>query len=557
MRIELDLGPQVLSVSLPEETAWSEEQLESELSATPPRDACRTFLPAAVLAAKAKAFDDGLMAAVERAARDGAGCLPSKSRFVAELAAAMATDGRAAEDGAFLRLALAMGVAGADPPVVRRLAPAVAEARAAFLADALRSKPLGIYTWSADLAAVFRGDRALQAPFDVAGDALALALRIAMRPDWSDAYRRHLELAERLTNPLAKPDLRPLVAAVARGDDPARLATRGMCPFPPSASHETDLVKQLYGDQPIPEGFDLIAELAARVRDGRIDLTPGPEAGWYGHQTFAFEPLVAPERAPEAARLRLDDAYRAHLGGLFRSLLAMTRETHVKQLEIPAAGCAMAGEPPVVVKPDLALEPLAEHYERRAVGYGFVAELLRAALGEGALAALRRLTPEGEGAIPLDRELADMEALHLAACAVVRRQLGMDPPGAAQDEAPFTEWLAGLERDADVARDTRLMVPLYHDVGRDKTKVLVVLGWATRSVEVGFARPPVVRMASAGIMGRLRRQPEVELRSVRHALSYPVSAEILVKRLRDRDELRALCDRHRTASAIVRELERG
>ncbi|WP_437786923.1 hypothetical protein [Sorangium sp. So ce1097] len=59
--------------------------------------------------------------------------------------------------------------------------------------------------------------------------------------------------------------------------------------------------------------------------------------------------------------------------------------------------------------------------------------------------------------------------------------------------------------------------------------------------------------------GREASPPEVDVRFgvLAHDLAYPVMAAITVDRLLDRDELRALCDRHRTRSAILAALEGG
>ena len=43
---------------------------------------------------------------------------------------------------------------------------------------------------------------------------------------------------------------------------------RALSFFPASRAHETDLVKKLYGDRPIPEGFNLVEEMVRRIRSG-------------------------------------------------------------------------------------------------------------------------------------------------------------------------------------------------------------------------------------------------------------------------------------------------
>ena len=77
------------------------------------------------------------------------------------------------------------------------------------------------------------------------------------------------------------------------------------------------------------------------MRSGEVNLEPTGESGWYDHQTWSLEPLVVPDRTPEAARLELGKRYRKHLEDLFRGALALARETHVKQLAV--AGAAVPG----------------------------------------------------------------------------------------------------------------------------------------------------------------------------------------------------------------------
>src|SRR5262249_17198798 len=139
--------------------------------------------------------------------------------------------------------------------------------------------------------------------------------------------------------------------------------------FPPSRAHETDLVTKLYGNRPIPDGFSLVDEMIRRIRSGQIQLKPTEQSGWYDYQTWAIEPLVVPERTPEATHLQATESYRKQLVELFKGILALTRETHIKQLVVPMAGAAAPGlpkRPEIHIRPDLTVEPLATFYRRRA-----------------------------------------------------------------------------------------------------------------------------------------------------------------------------------------------
>ena len=134
--------------------------------------------------------------------------------------------------------------------------------------------------------------------------------------------------------------------------------------------------------------------------------------------------LACLEKEPEGSRLRFNPPYRRHLDELFKGVLAVTRETHVKQLEVDLAGAAGFGlkNLPVFVSPSLSVEPLATYFERRARGYAFVRDVLQDA---GLLDTMHRVTPTGPVARPLDEELAHIEALFRSAAAVVRQELGL------------------------------------------------------------------------------------------------------------------------------------
>src|SRR5262249_41654080 len=127
---------------------------------------------AATLLLKAKQFDDGLHAAVELAAQQGAGRFPGKMTWLQSLAAAADHPAAAATiHGAGHRGGLRMAAPESLQEAVRT---AVTE----FLGNPLLAKPLGFYTWSEPLRAVFRQDRFLQQPLHAdTADALTRALK--------------------------------------------------------------------------------------------------------------------------------------------------------------------------------------------------------------------------------------------------------------------------------------------------------------------------------------------------------------------------------------------
>jgi hypothetical protein len=510
--VQLDLSPQLLSLAIPNEMTFREG--EDELAPT-----CGTvlggsaflgrmplgFVSASMLALKAKLFDDGLCAAAELAAQ------PSKEKLLAPLVDVAPV------------IAAAVRLGGLDAPSFQN----VESVTEAFLANELASKPLGFYTWSAPLRRIFQQDRLLQqelTPSDVA----AVTATLNAAPTLKAAYSAHLDFVSKLTNPPVSdmPDLRQ---------------PNGRYFFPPSQSHESVLATRLYGDRYIPDGWSLADEVLRQLRDGSLTVDPTDASGWYDFQTWALEPLVALDRMPEGARLTIDDGYRRQLDDLFKAILALTREAHVKQLMVPRLGAAMRPrEVEVVVRvtPELTIEPTRTYYERRAVGYEFVRRVLESL---GPLRLMYRMTDAGPVTRPLDEELEEMTALFRGAAAVAGEELGMEK-AEGPEAARFRAWAT----EPDIADDVRMMVPVFFDHGRAQSKVWAILGWATRRLMISYVARPIALV----LKGRAR----VEFHPASRVIAYPVFAEAYVSRVLDRDEFRAHCDRYKTPRSILEHL---
>jgi hypothetical protein len=564
-KVELDLSNQVLAVEAPIDWDLDFERVEpgpseAPLSATLGPIDVTALVSASVLAHKAKIFDDGLSAAVELAAQEGSGRHGGKAALLAALGRTLAgADPSVAGSAQSLLLGAArvgqVPVDGAPPEVAAGAQRAVR----AFLADKVRSTPVGFYTWSRQLGRIFQQDRMLQSEIDTAGiRAVASALRAD--PSARAAYEHHLRFVSRLTNPFASPDLRTLLEAWDRGN--ADAPEGGMRFFPPSVARETELIKKLFGTDSIPDGFVLADEMIRRIRSRELDLAPGDESGWYDYQTWALEALVTPERMPEGERLHLDEEYRKLLVELFKGLLTLTRETHVKQLEISVAGLAVPHrEVYIDIAPALSAEPLVTFYLRRALGYRYIRGVLEDTFGPHELERLYRLTEAGPVHMSLSAELTGIETLFLGAHVSVSRELGLvsDPAtgsDASANEAAdrFAAWLRELESDPDLNLDLRAMVPVFYDVERRKPKVWAFLGWARRPITVSFARPPQATIYDS--KGRLLLDhPPIRWDALHADLPYPVSAELYVDRILDRHEFRKLCDSCGTRSEILRHLD--
>ncbi|MGD9368273.1 MAG: hypothetical protein PVH87_21415 [Desulfobacteraceae bacterium] len=558
--VRLDLSTQMLGLDIKADRGWGEQRGEVEADLYPTLKGiphAMDFVSASVLAAKAKQFDDGLYAAVELLCQRGTKDFISKREILRRVLETLRDlEGEAGLDvesltycRGFIHAAASIGGQRLkETPAVERLSEKI---RSDFIRKGeLRSKPIGFYTWTEELSQIFQQDRLLQKELTPA-EARIMARGFSEGKGTLKPYRAYLSMVEKLTNPFP-PEYCHLAESAKIG--------RAKCQFsffPPSRAHETELIKRLYGDRPIPRGFSLIDAMIQKVQAGEIDLTPGADSGWYDHQIYALGPFVLPESMPEAKNLRYGQRYKQELVDLFKATLALTRETHIKQLEIPLAGAA-APSPALKIYPELTVEPVATFYLRRARAYRFVRELLKSTFGEDALIEAHRQTASIGAKKPLYQELLDMEALFHGVYLIVAEEIGMEAApnlwaggvrGNRADKTLAGKWLGACAHDPDVGTDNRMMVPVFYDVQRKKTKVWVVMGYAVKPLSIWFEQIPEARVTDA------QGQPataELEFEGTEKSLVYPVSAELYVSKLLNRNEFRTLCDRHKTPSAILK-----
>lgn len=570
-RVQLDLSTQVLWLDIPGDRSfgWPGDQSkgkdEAPIARTLSEINSQGFVSASMLAQKAKQFDDGLYAAVELAAEQGSGRFKGKLSLLRNVAVALEALKQTPAGNPPEVIFAACKMAGMKISVPQQLQKAVQDTTQEFLKDPLRSKPIGFYTWGKELGAVFRQDRMLQTELNGKEGIEALVKILKGNPSDRSTYEAYLSLVAKLTNPLPYPDLRGQIIGLEQGKPDA--PSKGIFFFPPSRSHETDLIKQLYGNRPIQENFSLVDEMIKRIRESSLQLRPTAESGWYDYQTWALEPLVIPEKMPEASHLDFAESYRKQLLELFKGILALTRETHIKQLEIPTVGVApfmRPSKPVIPIYPELGTEPLATMYLRRSQSYRFIRTVIEETFGSDALAKMHRLTITGPVKENLDEELRLMETLFYGAHVSVCQEIGMPFPtslplgsskGAGADAAEFQAWRASLKNDPDLGRDVRMMVPVFYDIMRKKTKAWVFLGWSSRPVTVSFANRPKAKVFDQA--GNEVRVDSVDLRfdSTKHELAYPVTAEVYVCTILNRDEFRQLCDKYKTRSAILANLK--
>jgi hypothetical protein len=518
-----------------------------------------------LLDGKAKQFDDGLYAALDQAYYEGV-----KDKVIGHVDVVRRLYDKVGPNSVASPF-LAAGLELAGVKVEGADAKKKEELLAGFRALETESKPIGFYTWSDTLSKCFQFLRFFQHRFRGADLHVPVALAQALAQDKAllADYQRGLALFTRLTNPhqcLAVADLvgvkhldaNKLVQLCAE----KKVNDQAVALYPPSSSRETELFDKLFPNM-LPANVDLMKELIRRLRSGEVDLKPNEASGWYEYQVYALETLLLPEKGMEKDKLLLTKSYKERMLEAFKALITKRRETHVRQLG--AAKKDVAAPPPPVdsVKPRLRIEPAPSYYLRTARAYAFLANFLEATAGKELLQSLHGLKKDGERSPALLPELHDMRDRFYGFYLVSADDIGLKP-ALAKDEGVdqekcyklATDWLATAFDDPDLAVDTRVLVPIFVDVPRQKTRVWVTLGVRLTKLEARYARPPQLKPANGSLDWK-----EVEpgkLEGANYLIAVDEFAEVELNGLKvlSREELRKICDEQQTKEKIIEALAR-
>lgn len=409
------------------------------------------------------------------------------------------------------RAAASLKLAGEAPDLAADLQAAQDEVLADFTADALRSKPIGFYTWSDPLRTIFQADRMLQSRVELSRDevpddraireATLAAQAMAGQPGLGEAYDRVAKFYERMTNPFMAYSPTAIAAAkpaelswdaLASSPDSRRAlydrlkATRPAGMFmefsllPPSRSVETTL----FAEDPPPDG-DMMAHFIRRIREGKVSLAPKSDSGFYQYQQHALEALLTPDKNPEGQKIAFGEKYLKRLEEAFKTGIAKARETHAKQI---GWGVAPTSAPPPPLKPRFFVEPIVTVYKRYGDMYAFLEREVLPQFPAEALAQARPLKEGGEGDRPLPEEIATAKRLMYGLYLVGTANLGLTPdaslPLSAEERAAALSeaktWLLSYHQDARLAADTRVAVPVT--VAEPTPGRKVIRFWGTAGV---------------------------------------------------------------------------
>ncbi len=526
---------------------------------------------------KAKQFDDGLYAAVDLALFQGMeggfqgvadglqGLADRRFGHIAMVKRLLEAVEPKSSAAAYLAAGLTLG--GVDTRVTNdseRI-----EFIRKFEANPALSKPIGFYTWNDSLKRCWKFMRFFQEPLDekspVVGDLVkAIQTDRALAAESQQSAR----FFGKLTNPLSRLTITDLIGvdrtsraelSALRGRRGVKEDSHGASLFPASTSRETELFNKLF-PRGIPAGADLMNALIRRIRSGEVDLAPRESSGWYDHQVYALETMLLPERGEERNKLLLTKSYKKRMLEAFQALITKRRETHIRSL-----GPKSAARPRRLnsISPRLRIEPCLSYYLRTARSYSFLQNFLLASLGEETLKRLHGLRPEGDRPDDLLTELARQRdlfyGLYLVSCDDIGHASTLKPEELSDPDRCYEAALAWLSQvadrtDPDLAQDTRVAVPIYVDRFRQTTRLWITLGVRLTRLDASYAKPPRIKPANGSGDWEVVEARLLKVADYLIAVDEFAEVEIATLTPPDRDELRRICDTHKTKEKIIQAL---
>lgn len=459
-----------------------------------------TILPSVNLVqGKAKQFDDGLYAALEKAYYEGVrGTFPGHVDFFHRLAESL-PDQHPANPLLSAGLSLAgVEIKTHDETVRQRFL-------WEFERNKLASVPLGFYEWAPELRSCYRFLKFFQTQSEdlvsergTPGTLRMLSEHLKSQSGLLAEYRQIVDFYAHLTNP-------PLMYSLA--DVPPidtdwiplsqQRAKRGLRTelviIPSSTMVEQRLFDRLFATG-LPPGTNLMSVLINNIVEGQIDLTPTDESGWYDHQIFALETFLLPRNGQESVKLCLTANYKRRMIDAFSASITKIRETHIRQGGMAAPGCAAPErrpDPLLSYAPHLRIEPQATYFLRMARAYGFIRKYLIETVGSESLAKLHGLRANGQRELDLNRELEWQQHFLYGLYLIAMEDIGLRPK-LLEGELPELEkayqiaenWLANYAKDLDLTVDTRVIVPILTETLGPRGDVTHTHVWATTGVRL-------------------------------------------------------------------------
>lgn len=271
------------------------------------------------------------------------------------------------------------------------------------------------------------------------------------------------------------------------------------CLFPSAELPDQEFFKQLSFKMQSDLPEELGKLLVEAVREGRVSFTPDDNSGLYVRQMHEIIPLVLRD-SEEFNKFLVNNKYAEILEREFISQWVGTRHTHVGHIsfEDMLLGACIDCNEPIVIRPELRVEPFATSYGRMRSNLDFLGETIKTTLPE--VLDRKRLLNDGDRAnSTIGEELEEMKlllrGLELTSRDSIHLPYQNGDAQTAVDKA--TTWLDNMQNDADLNRNTAIFVPIIRTTDGSRQISYIDAGFKTIEVNVYYKDKPLVDISGA------------------------------------------------------------
>jgi len=266
------------------------------------------------------------------------------------------------------------------------------------------------------------------------------------------------------------------------------------CLFPSCKIPDQDLFQQLSLEEQsdLPGGLGKL--LVEAIKEGRINFIPDAKSGLYTRQMHEITPLILRD-SEEFSKFLVNDEYAKILENEFISQWAGTRHTHVGHTDSSRMllGCCVDNNRPIIIQPELEVEPFSTSYRRMGENIKFLEETIKTKLPE-VLDKKRLMNDGGRADLSIGEELGGIKLL-LNGLELISKDsihLTYEDPNAQVAVETASAWLKNLQNDPDINRNTSIFVPIIRTTDGSKQISYINVGFKTIDVKVSYEDKPSI-----------------------------------------------------------------
>ncbi|PIN88639.1 hypothetical protein COU61_04090, partial [Candidatus Pacearchaeota archaeon CG10_big_fil_rev_8_21_14_0_10_35_13] len=338
--------------------------------------------------------------------------------------------------------------------------------------------PQGFYDWNNNLRKAYKQVKILSRSPDLSDSEQITKKRIMKAVESDDKlkelYRNIMRIYSGMTNTLKS----------------------GEGLFPSAKIPDQEFFKELSDEtqSDIPGGLG--RALVQAIKEGRINFTPNEGSGLYTRQMHEITPLVL-RNAEEYAKYLLGERYMKQLDDEFISQWAGTRHTHVGHSDFDDVliGCSTIEQSPIIITPEITVEPFSTSYSRMRESLLFLEKLLTHEMPE-VLEKHRVMNDESSGSKVIGEELTEMQLLLKGLEMISKESLHMTYDYQNKDEEAIRKakrWIEEAGNDPDMNRNMATFVPIIRTTDGEGQIAYINAGFRDVEVEISYEQKPHVK----------------------------------------------------------------